>query len=270
MISLVTATLGRTDEFSVLLESLSRQTYKNFELIIVDQNDHHKLESIIAQYPQLKIKYIRSNVKGLSYNRNIGLKFIEGDVIGFPDDDCFYDDNVLKTVAVNFDKKLDLKLIAFNVKDPTTKETFISGAKELKRSNLLKSCISYNLFIRRDDNIFFDERLGIGAKWGAGEETDYIFEYFKLNDRGLFVNDISIFHKKGTAFNVERAYKYGLGMGALFKKEIITRKHYNYIFQFLKLILRPLGGIICLPKSSKIYWYTFLGRLNGFFSFPID
>ena len=37
--SLVMATLGRSEEIKIFLDSLSDQDYKNFEIIIVNDND---------------------------------------------------------------------------------------------------------------------------------------------------------------------------------------------------------------------------------------
>lgn len=268
MISLITATLGRTIELDSLLKSLKRQSFSDFELIIIDQNEHHELEAIIEKYHSINIKYYRSDRKGLSINRNIGLRMAKGDIIGFPDDDCFYDDDVLKTVSQEFKEKPEVSLIAFNVKDPNTKESFISWTSSICRKDLCKCCISFNFFIKRNPYIIFDERLGIGAPWGAGEESDYLFSYFNQDDKGLFINDINIYHLKGTGFNKERAYKYGMGMGAIYKKDIFHRNNYSNIIQFINLLIRPLGGILLRPKHAKLYWKTFCGRVNGFITFP--
>ena len=48
--SLITATLGRVEEVRCLCVSLSKQTFKDFELYIVDQNEHHELEDIVRNF----------------------------------------------------------------------------------------------------------------------------------------------------------------------------------------------------------------------------
>lgn len=40
LVSLIMPTINRYDEIYLLMDSLKRQTYKNFELIVVDQNDN--------------------------------------------------------------------------------------------------------------------------------------------------------------------------------------------------------------------------------------
>ena len=74
LVSLIMPTLNRFDDIYIFMESLLEQTYKNFELIIVDQNDNDKVKEIADKYvDRLDIKYIKSSKKGLSYNRNLGI-----------------------------------------------------------------------------------------------------------------------------------------------------------------------------------------------------
>jgi len=48
--TLIMATVDRVNEINSFLESLKEQTYRNFELIIADQNDDDRLDSIIKLY----------------------------------------------------------------------------------------------------------------------------------------------------------------------------------------------------------------------------
>lgn len=269
MISLVTATLGRVEDISVLCGSLARQTYKNFEFIIVDQNDHFKVQEIIENFKdKFKIKYIRSEVRGLSYNRNIGLRQCEGDIVGFPDDDCFYSDDVLEQVSKTLlSRKNSFALLsAF---DPLTTNNFIKPIKFVRRVEIMKYAISYNVFLNLDTSIFFDERLGVGTFFSSGEETDYLWQILSTRDRGIFANKAKVFHPENkTDISCSRAYSYGLGFGALFKKEVILRKNYQYFFIYIKYLFRSIGGIL-LSSNKVVYWNTLKGRVKGFLLFKV-
>src|SRR5215212_9261375 len=97
--SLVLATVGRTEEVRRLLESLREQTYRNFEVIVVDQNPGDGLTYLLELYRDtLNIRHIRS-AKGISKARNVGLRYTTGDVVAFPDDDCWYAPDLLERVA---------------------------------------------------------------------------------------------------------------------------------------------------------------------------
>jgi glycosyltransferase involved in cell wall biosynthesis len=48
--SLIVGTLGRTNEFAVLLQSLAEQQMRDFELIVVDQNSDDRLTSMLKNW----------------------------------------------------------------------------------------------------------------------------------------------------------------------------------------------------------------------------
>lgn len=270
MISLITATYGRTEEVRTLLDSLVRQCYKDFELILVDQNPHFILQEMVGEYTSLlKIKYIRSNVKGLSYNRNIGLEHSRGEIIGFPDDDCFYEDDVLEKVFKVFQRQKNVILVTTAVKDVSNGEVWKTANKgQISRKGTLKHCFSNNIFVRKTKTRF-DVRLGVGAYWGSGEESDYLWEIFGKNDIGIFLKDTYIYHPSPVNVfeNLSKVYAYGLGFGALLKKEVVGRKNYLFLLLFAYYVLRSAGG--CLLSRHKVYYYyTLRGRIKGFITFP--
>lgn len=270
MISLITATIGRTKEVRVLLESLCRQSYKDFELIIVDQNEHREIEIIADDYrKKMNIIYVRSCRKGLSHNRNIGLKYVQGDIIGFPDDDCFYDSNLLETVNDIFRKNSEkVKLVSVGAKDTLTNSVFIGeNGFFFDRKSLLYNCISYNFFIRKAEGLEFDEALGVGATFGSGEETDFLWSFFKKGDVGIMSKSTFVNHPMNDGpVNETRAYSYGLGFGAMFKKEVFYRKHYMMLFEYFYGLFRAFGGMI-FKSNHKTYYKSLLGRILGFLKY---
>ena len=271
-ISLITATLGRVDEIKILLNSLKAQTYTNFEIIIIDQNEHLLVKNIVDKFETLHIKYIRSNIKGLSYNRNLGIKLSQGNIVAFPDDDCYYDKNVLMEVNNAFESNQNLKLCAFPVFDTINTDMCYLSKKgqAINRYELYKYCISINFFLKKNLNIYFDERLGVGTYFSSGEETDFLLSNLKKQDLGIFIKNSSIYHiyNKQT-LSADRAYKYGLGFGALFKKEIYLRKNLSFIFLYWYYIVRSIIGILIIPSKSNIYFNTLKGRILGFLKFKI-
>lgn len=267
-ISLVTATLGRIEEIRRLMESLCLQTNKNFELIIVDQNSHHILEEIINSYnSKLDIIYVRSDIKGLSKNRNIGLQYCTGEILGFPDDDCYYEPNVLKIVADQF-STTELSWLAFPVKDVHSDLIYIFSKKsEIPRNSIMKYAISFNFFIRRNPNMYFDEKLGVGEYLGSGEETDFLWENLHSSDVGIFYSGKTyIHHPHNLSVDSERAYKYGLGFGALYYKELVKRRNLSIIFQYIYYLIRNIGGLL-LSRNRKFYWNSLKGKIIGFFKY---
>ena len=100
--SLIVATKGRVDEVGRLFDSLCKQTYRDFEVIVVDQNPDDRLGELVRTYGAgMTIRWIRWS-PGLSRARNAGLKQASGEIVAFPDDDCVYPDETLEQVVQEF------------------------------------------------------------------------------------------------------------------------------------------------------------------------
>src|SRR5271166_4981282 len=106
MLSLVVATVKRVRELERLLSSLDTQTHRDFEVIIVDQNADDRLVPVIQQHKGLDIVHLRER-PGLSRARNTGLGVARGDLICFPDDDCWYPSDLLASVFNWFKNHLE-------------------------------------------------------------------------------------------------------------------------------------------------------------------
>ncbi len=89
-VSLIVATVGRTQELNRLLESIAAQSLTSLELIIVDQNADDRVKELLedSEYPFLCF-HVRSP-RGLSRARNVGINLASGRIFCFPDDDCWY------------------------------------------------------------------------------------------------------------------------------------------------------------------------------------
>ncbi|RRD38853.1 glycosyltransferase family 2 protein [Leptotrichia sp. OH3620_COT-345] len=270
-VSLIMPTINVTEELDLFLKSLENQTYKNFELIIIDQNQGSEAFEIIKKYENFfEIKYMKSEQKGLSLNRNKGLIMMEGDIVGFPDDDCEYKEETLEKVVSFFKGNADKRIYSCRTlerdKDYGTGIMF-ENDMELTVNNIEHTVKSITFFVNYtlEDIILFDENLGTGAYFGSGEETDYVLTLLHKGFKGNYFAQDIIYHpaKKGNYGDLEKAYKYALGYGALVKKEVKCRKNFLYIFKLWKRLFRNVGGML-ITKNRRYHRIVFKGRIRGY------
>lgn len=104
------------------LDSIVKQTYKNYETIIVCDKCSDNSESIVDEYVKKYKKFtkIYEEHTGLSKARNIGVESSSGDYILFLDGDDYFELDLLKTLN---EKLKDIPdLIRFQIQDVKGKE----------------------------------------------------------------------------------------------------------------------------------------------------
>ena len=269
--SLVVATLGRVVELDALLMSLAQQVGPDFEIIVIDQNNDDRLDALLARHGEtMSIRHVRSDIRMLSHARNLGLRLCRGEIIGFPDDDCLYPPGVPSTVAAVFADNPDLGLFSGAMATP---EGGLGSGRwhpvpaTITRANVWITAMSSALFLRRAvlDRIGgFDERLGVGAVYGSGEETDLVVRAIDSGMRGEYDPGLRVVHpdKRLTAEAAARAWSYGRGCGFVLGKQ---RFGWRVV---AALLVRPLGGLVLGVLRGRFiemryYSATFSGRLAG-------
>lgn len=88
LVSVIIPTYNRSNSLTVSLNSITNQTYKNIELIVIDDNSSDNTKEIInsLEIPNLKFIIHEKNL-GAPAARNTGIKNCTGDFIAFMDDD---------------------------------------------------------------------------------------------------------------------------------------------------------------------------------------
>jgi glycosyltransferase involved in cell wall biosynthesis len=101
------------------LDSIMAQTYKNFELIIIEDHSTDNSPKIISLFKDKRIKvYVNEINLGIAKSRNKALKIAKGDYIFFTDSDCIADKDWLKEGIKTFNtyKCLGVEGLTYYVK----------------------------------------------------------------------------------------------------------------------------------------------------------
>ncbi|MBW4025918.1 glycosyltransferase [Acidipila rosea] len=269
--SLIVATKGRTDELERLLQSLAHQDgYKDFELIVVDQNPDDRLVPVLSRFSQdINCSHLRCG-PGVSKARNMGLSACRGELIAFPDDDCWYPPETLKNIDSWFTGNPGYGILSVTVRD----EDGVKSANKWKAEscdlapiNIFRTSATYTFFVRSSDwkrRVFFDETLGpaSGTLFGSGEDTDFVLSLMSKGVRGRFTSVWHVGHPRRDMFSGhikrERALSYGMGMGRVLRKHsllMLGGALFGFdLFRTFKGLLtgRANAGILCWAHGQGI------------------
>src|SRR5262245_58692198 len=112
-ISVVIATRNRPADLERCLNSLSCVRYPTWDLLLLDQSDDMRscevADRFVLHLPALQ--YVRTESRGLSRARNIGLCETKGAVVAFLDDDCTVDPDWLNQIARAFAQHEEADLV---------------------------------------------------------------------------------------------------------------------------------------------------------------
>ncbi len=179
-ISLILATVGRTDELNRLFESLAAQTFANFEVVAVDQNEDDRLLPHLerARYLGIAVRHLRHHPPNLAAARNAGIRAARGRWVGFPDDDCWYDPRLLERLAARFsrpDRPHGIVVRWVEQDEQPLSASVLSWERSRAFRDIPVSSITLFCTGALCEQIGgFDDRLGVGQWFGAGEETDFV------------------------------------------------------------------------------------------------
>lgn len=272
--SLIVATCGRDKEVDRLLHSFIRQEYdlQLVDIYIIDQNNKINLRPIIEKYTSiLNIHHIHSLRRGLSFNRNIGLKEAHGDIIAFPDDDCTYYPDTLKKVNDAFDKLKDAKLILGQIIDRHSGKKIIRQWSDhqftLNYYNFYTNFSSITLFVKNEGKKqLFDEKLGSGEYLGACEDADYLLRELNQHNNIVYVPEIQVWHpvQKNSNFSKDKVASYGRGFGAFVRKNLSLPIAILFVEVIVCHLLRYLRAMIMFnQKEMEAEKISIISRFEG-------
>jgi glycosyltransferase involved in cell wall biosynthesis len=109
LISVAIPSFNHAKWIGTAIDSVLSQTYKNFELLIIDNNSTDFTDEILANYSDERIRVIKvKNLGSIAFSRNRALDLARGEWIAFLDSDDIWDEDKLEKCAMFFNKDTDL------------------------------------------------------------------------------------------------------------------------------------------------------------------
>ena len=171
LISIITVTLNAEKTLERTIKSVLQQSYKNFELIVIDGGSNDKTLNIIKKYNKKISYWVSENDKGIYDAMNKGIKKSSGNIIGILNADDYYTKNALKIVNKYFNKYRNIEFLFGSVK----KNRIMSGFYPEKISN------RFNIYPGHSSGFFIKKKthkkIGLyNTKFKYSADLDLIYK----------------------------------------------------------------------------------------------
>ena len=226
------------------IDSLLGQTYRNFELLLINDGSNDRSGEICDEYARKdsRVKVFHKENGGVSSARNVGLDNARGEWVTFVDSDDWVEDTYLDNYSINDNNSIDLICQGYI----TTKPVFLYGYHSPKENGTYEYAVKCNdriqtvipqmfkgrvihflwimafkRIIINQNNLRFDERLD------NGEDLVFILKYLS------FSHMVTCFDRFAYHYAVP---EWGAKYARSFEKEImIGEQLYDSIRQIYKV-----------------------------------
>ena len=247
LISVVVTCYNHQDYIEQCLRSIFAQTYRNIELLVLDDgsSDHSAeiIEAVLVDSP-FPMRFESHENMGVVKTRNKALQQIQGTYFIFVDSDDFLDSDYIESFYTSMVQE-EADIVYGDLYDPDKKEFYLKSQPYDKLAFLTENFISNCSLIRRSvaDGIYYDEALNRE----------------KLEDYDFLLNLI-INQGAKPVYDAKTKLNYRVFDKESISKRDSTRYHYEMYLQILRKYVRQIPDDIYQALGKNIF--TLEGRLD--------
>jgi glycosyltransferase involved in cell wall biosynthesis len=261
--SIIIPIYNRPDELNELLESLTLQTYKNFEVLVIEDGSSYKCDGIVEKFEtQLDVKYYFKENEGQGFARNFGFTKATGDYFVQFDSDAIIPENYFEIVENYFENEY---LDAYGGPD-AAHETFTDTQKAInfamtsvlttggtrgKNKNLGGKFHPRSFNFGLSKEVY--KRLGGYKITRMGEDIEYSIRIIENGFKVKLIPEAFIYHKRRTSLSqfYKQLFFFGrarINIWRFFPKELKAVHFFPVIFTCFVLSI-PLQGLISVQLA---------------------
>lgn len=263
--SIIIPVYNRPNEIDELLKSLTEQSYKSFEVIVVEDGSDLKCDHIVENYrEQLNIRYYFKENSGQGFSRNYGFERATGDYFVVFDSDCIIPahyfeavNNALETSDVDCWGGPDKAKSSFSA---TQKAINFSMTSFLTTGGIRGKKKSLEGFLPRSFNMGISKEVYENTDGyritRMGEDLEFSIRIKKAGYNLILIEDAFVYHKRRT--NLIQFFKQLFFFGRArininrFHPGEIKFVHCAPLLFLLGLILTPISFFILTPLFTAL------------------
>lgn len=274
--SVIIPVYNRPDEVDELLQSLTCQRFKDFEVIIVEDGSPVPCKEVVDRYAaSLDIKYFSKPNSGPGQTRNYGAERSQGEYLIILDSDCILPEDYFVSVEQELHKApadafggpdrahrsfTDIqKAINYSMTSFFTTGGIRGGKKKMDKFYPR----SFNMGVRRE----VYQALGGFSNMRFGEDIDFSIRIFKGGYQCRLFPGAWVYHKRRTDLKkfFKQVHNSGIARINLYKKypESLKLVHLLPAVFTLGVVLLLLGAPFCVYSLTPIVLYALLVCLDS-------
>lgn len=227
MVSVVMLTYQRADMLPKAIDSILAQTYKDFELIILNDGSTDNTKEVVAKYTDSRIRYYENpSNKGIAYSRNRAASLASGKYIMIMDDDDKSLPERMQKQVEYLETHPETTVLAGQIvglpRIPANHDDIAVGL--IQYNNVGNANIMYRRAFAEKNSIRYDENFK------ASEDWDFWLKMLFANAKFAAIND-DILARNGA-----------------------SKKHYGINYEDANTPIRKTVGRFFSPKSPTAFY----------------
>lgn len=199
LVSVIVPVYNTQDYLNNCIDSILEQSYKNIEIILIDDGSTDQSAKICDQYATIdnRVRVIHQNNSGVSNARNTGLEQSNGSYITFIDSDDTIDKDFIDVLYNGFDNSIDMTVCSFDIvkvqHDPDLRNSIceVGARKVLSKDEAIETVLRGELFGGHSCNKMFRKKVLENIKFQDNihicEDMLFVIEYLLKSNNVLYI-----------------------------------------------------------------------------------